>query len=70
MLLYTAELKRPLSEEQSIKRAAVDQIIQNLGLERCANVVIGKSGTGGISGGQVSPALLSTVRCMMYLFSG
>ena len=35
MLLYTAELKRPLSESLSSKREAVEQLIARLALEKC-----------------------------------
>ena len=53
MLMYTAELKRPVKEQHSSKKAAVDALINNLGLETCRNVRIGNSMARGISGGQV-----------------
>ena len=56
MLMYTAELKRPVKEGKSSKKAAVDGLIDNLGLEACRNVRIGNSMARGISGGQVRSA--------------
>ncbi len=53
MLMYTAELKRPVKESKSSKKAAVDGLIDDLGLEACKNVRIGNSMNRGISGGQV-----------------
>ena len=53
MLMYTAELKRPVSEKHSSKKAAVDALIKDLGLGTCRNVRIGNSMARGISGGQV-----------------
>lgn len=35
MLMYTAELKRPISEPLSEKKAAVDELIDKLALESC-----------------------------------
>ena len=51
--MYTAELKRPVTEQHSSKKAAVDALINDLGLETCRNVRIGNSMARGISGGQV-----------------
>ena len=51
--MYTAELKRPVKEAHSSKKAAVDALIHDLGLETCRNVRIGNSMARGISGGQV-----------------
>ena len=51
--MYTAELKRPVKEQHSSKKAAVDALINDLGLETCRNVRIGNSMARGISGGQV-----------------
>ncbi|CAK0787534.1 hypothetical protein CVIRNUC_010754 [Coccomyxa viridis] len=56
MLMYTAELKRPVKEQHSSKKAAVDALINNLGLETCRNVRIGNSMARGISGGQAKRA--------------
>ena len=58
MLMYTAELKRPLREGKSSKKAAVDGLIDDLGLEACKNVRIGNSMNRGISGGQVRNVLI------------
>ncbi|CAL8464553.1 g4088 [Coccomyxa elongata] len=52
MLLYTAQLKRPLREDHASKSAAVDTLIHDLGLEGCRNTLIGNSMNRGISGGQ------------------
>eukprot|EP00877_Chromochloris_zofingiensis_P004326 jgi/Chrzof1/13895/Cz08g16130.t1 len=52
MLMYTAELKRPISEPLSEKKAAVDELIDKLALESCRKVPIGSSMSKGISGGQ------------------
>ena len=51
--MYTAELKRPVQEQRASKKAAVDALIDDLGLETCRNVRIGNSMNRGISGGQV-----------------
>lgn len=53
MLLYTAQLKRPLREDTASKRAAVDALIRDLGLDGCRNTRIGNAMHRGISGGQV-----------------
>jgi ABC-type multidrug transport system ATPase subunit len=59
MLLYTAELKRPLKESRSLKVAAMNALIEDLGLDTCRNTRIGNPLHRGISGGQVrSPSLL------------
>ncbi|KXZ46460.1 hypothetical protein GPECTOR_43g896 [Gonium pectorale] len=65
MLLYTAELKRPLSEPLEAKRAAVERLIGRLALEKCRDVRIGSPLKRGISGGQakrtnVGIALITT----------
>lgn len=52
MLMYTAELKRPITQSHSHKKAAVDELIDLLALDGCRNVLIGSSMTKGISGGQ------------------
>jgi hypothetical protein len=62
MLLYTAELKCPLSEPLAKKRQRVDTLLETLALERCANTMIGDSLARGISGGQDwCPSLLAVV---------
>ncbi|PNW87919.1 hypothetical protein CHLRE_01g007000v5 [Chlamydomonas reinhardtii] len=65
MLLYTAELKRPLSEPLASKKEAVDRLIGRLALEKCRDVRIGSPLKRGISGGQakrtnVGIALITT----------
>ena len=55
MLLYTAELKRPLQESAASKRQAVDALIRDLSLEGCRATLIGNVLHRGISGGQVRP---------------
>ncbi|GLC42438.1 hypothetical protein PLESTF_000812600 [Pleodorina starrii] len=65
MLLYTAELKRPLSEPLASKREAVEALISRLALEKCRDVRIGSPLKRGISGGQakrtnVGIALITT----------
>ncbi|EFN50715.1 hypothetical protein CHLNCDRAFT_142571 [Chlorella variabilis] len=52
MLMYTAELKRPVDEPREEKQAAVEELIDVLGLAACRDVKIGNSMNKGISGGQ------------------
>ncbi|GAX73408.1 hypothetical protein CEUSTIGMA_g860.t1 [Chlamydomonas eustigma] len=52
MLMYTAELKRPLSETPESKKADVDALIGALALDVCRNTLIGSYEKRGISGGQ------------------
>jgi len=52
MLLYTAELKRPLKESLGAKKQAVEELIAQLGLDVCRSTVIGSQMKRGISGGQ------------------
>jgi len=52
MLLYTAELKRSMKEPISSKKQVVDEVIHQLALESCRDVLIGDSLSKGISGGQ------------------
>ncbi len=40
MLLYTAELKRSISEPLSSKQEAVDELLKRLALESCKDVVV------------------------------
>lgn len=62
--MYTAELKRPVKEAKSSKKAAVDGLIDDLGLEACRNIRIGNSMNRGISGGQVRAVpLLEPLPC-------
>jgi ATP-binding cassette, subfamily G (WHITE), member 2 len=43
MLLYTAELKRPVHESMTKKSAVVDSFIEKLGLQSCKDTLIGNS---------------------------
>ncbi|GLC74614.1 hypothetical protein PLESTF_001535200 [Pleodorina starrii] len=52
MLLYTAELKRPVSEPLVAKTRAVDSLLGRLALSRCGGVRIGGPAARGISGGE------------------
>ncbi|GLI65656.1 hypothetical protein VaNZ11_009256 [Volvox africanus] len=52
MLMYTAEMKRPISEPLESKRAAVEELLEKLSLTRCRDVRIGNALSKGISGGQ------------------
>jgi len=52
MLVYTADLKRPLGEGRARKEAAVEAVLEKLALRSCADVVIGSALRKGISGGQ------------------
>ena len=52
MLMYTAELKRPLQESLDTKRAAVEELLDLLALGSCRAVRIGSAVARGISGGQ------------------
>lgn len=56
MLMYTCEMKSPVSEGLESKRARVDQAIQALGLQPCSDVLIGGYARRGISGGQLKRA--------------
>ncbi len=69
MLMYTAELKRSVSEPESSKRSAVEEIIDVLALTQCRDVLIGSPLARGISGGQakrvnIGIALISTPRIL------
>ena len=56
MLAYTAELKNPMKEPFEKKRAKVEMVIQQLGLNGCRGVRIGNPLARGISGeGAESP---------------
>lgn len=70
MLLYTAELKRPVGESLAVKKAAVEELLQKLGLTACRKVVIGNPLTKGISGGQakrtnIGIALITNPRVLL-----
>lgn len=52
MLLYTAELKRPMTEQITKKKEAVDALLEDLGLTPCKDTLIGDAMHRGISGGQ------------------
>lgn len=52
MLLYQAELKCSRTEPLSSKKKRVEELLTDLGLEACANVLIGDALHPGISGGQ------------------
>eukprot|EP00889_Picochlorum_renovo_P008115 jgi/Picre1/35145/NNA_002607.t1 len=69
MLRYTAELKLEMHVSSSDKQAAVDDVIQKLGLESCRKVLIGSNLARGISGGQakrvnIGIALISNPRVL------
>ncbi len=50
MLAYTSELKNPMSEPFEKKRAKVEMVINQLGLNGCRGVRIGNPLARGISG--------------------
>ena len=52
LLLYTARLRLPYSVSEEVKKARVEEVIEQLDLHNCADVVIGTAQTRGISGGQ------------------
>lgn len=52
MLMYTAELKKPISESKESKLEAVEELLDVLALESCRKVLIGSELSRGISGGQ------------------
>jgi ABC-type multidrug transport system ATPase subunit len=52
MLMYTAEMKLPLSMRYNAKKERVNDIIAKLRLEKCRDTVIGNVLKRGISGGQ------------------
>mmetsp|Transcript_27579 Transcript_27579/g.50913 ORF Transcript_27579/g.50913 Transcript_27579/m.50913 type:complete len:642 (-) Transcript_27579:196-2121(-) len=69
MLLYTADLKCPLSVSHEAKRAIVENLIAQLALDRCRHVRIGDSMRKGISGGQakrtnIAIALVTTPKVL------
>lgn len=42
MLMYTAELKRPMQQSRQVKKEAVEELIDRLALAPCRNVRIGR----------------------------
>eukprot|EP01137_Pigoraptor_chileana_P008857 Opistho-2@56272 len=52
LLTYTAELKLPAAMPMAIKEKRVQEVIDELGLHRCADSIIGSATIRGISGGQ------------------
>lgn len=52
MLMYTAELKRPVEEPLASKRDEVDKLLEKLALDTARNTKIGNALNRGISGGQ------------------
>ena len=52
MLLYTADLKKPISESKKSKVDAVEELLGVLALDSCRDVLIGSELARGISGGQ------------------
>ena len=52
LLMYTAELKRPVSEPLEKKKQEVDKLISKLALDTCRDTKIGNPLMRGISGGQ------------------
>jgi ABC-type multidrug transport system ATPase subunit len=50
--MYTAELKREISEPLASKHTAVEELLKRLGLDTCRDVKIGSQMDRGISGGQ------------------
>lgn len=70
MLMYTAELKRPLEQSKKEKKEAVEELIDVLGLESCRSVRIGSPLARGISGGQakrvnIGIALITNPRVLL-----
>eukprot|EP00240_Pyramimonas_obovata_P000614 CAMPEP_0118936882 /NCGR_PEP_ID=MMETSP1169-20130426/20820_1 /TAXON_ID=36882 /ORGANISM="Pyramimonas obovata, Strain CCMP722" /LENGTH=576 /DNA_ID=CAMNT_0006880313 /DNA_START=154 /DNA_END=1881 /DNA_ORIENTATION=+ len=52
MLMYTAELKRPMSESLAVKTDIVGHVVKELGLKDVKDTLIGNSLARGVSGGQ------------------
>jgi hypothetical protein len=50
MLMYTAEMKNPITDSIESKRARVEAVIEELGLSTCRDVVVGTPLHRGISG--------------------
>jgi len=68
--MYTAALKRPLSESKEDKREAAESLIKKLALESCRNTQIGTALRRGISGGQakrtnIAIALITDARVLL-----
>lgn len=69
MFVYTSQLKLELSMPAESKKAAVEDVIETLGLEQCRKVLIGSQLARGISGGQakrvnIGIALISNPRVL------
>lgn len=56
MLMYTCEMKSPVSEALAAKRQRVDAVIHSLALDRCRGTRIGGVMQRGISGGEAKRA--------------
>ena len=71
LLYYTAELKLPKSFSTEQKKQRVEDVIEQLGLESCADTVIGDRLTRGISGGQAKRVNIGmelvTDPCLIFL---
>jgi len=67
MLAYTAELKNPMKEPFERKRAKVEMVIQQLGLNGCRGVRIGSTLARGISGD--SSTTLMSLQCQIPMWS-
>eukprot|EP01135_Chromosphaera_perkinsii_P012333 Nk52_evm1s2640 gene=Nk52_evmTU1s2640 len=52
LLLFSARLRLPASVSEEVKKERVEQVIEQLDLHNCADVIIGTAQTRGISGGQ------------------
>jgi hypothetical protein len=68
MLLYTADLKRPLHEPAANKHAAVQAMLLDLGLDVCQDTIIGDTLHRGISGGQVQLPIRLFTRALLRLY--
>jgi ATP-binding cassette subfamily G (WHITE) protein 2 len=70
MLMYTAQLRLPVSMATAAKRARVQEVIDGLALGTCAEVVIGSLLRRGLSGGQAKRVniALSLLTCPHVLF--
>eukprot|EP01135_Chromosphaera_perkinsii_P002144 Nk52_evm78s217 gene=Nk52_evmTU78s217 len=71
LLYYTAELKLPPSFTTEMKKERVEQVIAELGLEGCADTIIGDRLHRGISGGQAKRVNIGmelvTDPCVLFL---
>jgi ABC-type multidrug transport system ATPase subunit len=62
-LMYTAQLKNDMHEARSEKESRVNDLISGLGLDNCANTIIGNELTKGISGGQAKRVSVAAQLC-------